>query len=84
MLFQLKGQMIRGTGKSKKQAKHAAASAALRTFIQAPDAADSLGIKETTAQDFTTDVSDTSFVSVSVVQSMLIKRIYLHFHLLDF
>ncbi|XP_071545531.1 double-stranded RNA-specific editase 1-like isoform X2 [Panulirus ornatus] len=60
---ELKGQMIQGTGKSKKQAKHSAAAAALRTFIQAPDAADSLGINETTVQDFTSDVSDTSFVS---------------------
>ncbi|XP_071545538.1 double-stranded RNA-specific editase 1-like [Panulirus ornatus] len=58
------GQIYRGTGRSKKQAKHAAAEATLRSFLQfrnASDAAEALGINVSAVQDFTSDVSEASF-----------------------
>ena len=62
--FQLSGQVYKGTGRSKKQAKHAAAEATLRSFLQfrnASDAAEALGTNITSPQDFTSDVSEAGF-----------------------
>ncbi|KAK3865949.1 hypothetical protein Pcinc_020765 [Petrolisthes cinctipes] len=63
---ELNGQVYQGTGRSKKQAKHAAAEATLRSFLQfrnASDAAEALGTNITSQQDFTTDVSEAGFGS---------------------
>ncbi|CAL4089583.1 unnamed protein product [Meganyctiphanes norvegica] len=63
--IELNGQLYKGTGSSKKQAKHAAAETTLRSFLQfrnASDAAQALGIDSSSAhQDFTTDVSEVNF-----------------------
>nr|XP_053629587.1 double-stranded RNA-specific editase 1-like isoform X2 [Cherax quadricarinatus] len=65
---EISGQVFRGSGRSKKQAKHSAAEAALRSFLQfrnASDAAEALGINITAVQDFTSDVSEAGFGSNS-------------------
>ncbi|KAK8720690.1 hypothetical protein OTU49_013157 [Cherax quadricarinatus] len=67
---EISGQVFRGSGRSKKQAKHSAAEAALRSFLQfrnASDAAEALGINITAVQDFTSDVSEAGFGSNSTV-----------------
>ncbi|XP_045134277.1 double-stranded RNA-specific editase 1-like isoform X2 [Portunus trituberculatus] len=61
---ELNGQVYEGTGRSKKLAKHAAAEATLRSFLQfrnASDAAEALGTNITSPQDFTSDVSEAGF-----------------------
>ncbi|XP_050738043.1 double-stranded RNA-specific editase 1-like isoform X2 [Eriocheir sinensis] len=61
---ELNGQVYQGTGRSKKLAKHAAAEATLRSFLQFPnasDAAEALGTNITSPQDFTSDVSEAGF-----------------------
>lgn len=61
---ELNGQVYQGTGRSKKQAKHSAAEATLRSFLQfrnASDAAEALGTNITSPQDFTSDVSEAGF-----------------------
>ncbi|XP_042858239.1 double-stranded RNA-specific editase Adar-like isoform X3 [Penaeus japonicus] len=58
---ELNGQIFQGTGRSKKQAKHSAAEATLRSFLQfrnASDAAQALGLNSSGVQDFTSDVSE--------------------------
>lgn len=65
---ELNGQIFQGTGRSKKQAKHSAAEATLRSFLQfrnASDAAQALGLNSSGVQDFTSDVSEVSFGSSS-------------------
>ncbi|KAG0713687.1 Double-stranded RNA-specific editase 1 [Chionoecetes opilio] len=60
----LNGQVFQGNGRSKKQAKHSAAEATLRSFLQfrnASDAAEALGTNTTSPQDFTSDVSEAGF-----------------------
>ncbi|XP_071546069.1 double-stranded RNA-specific editase 1 isoform X2 [Panulirus ornatus] len=66
VIVELNGQVFKGSGRSKKLAKHSAAEAALRSFLQfrnASDAAEALGISVTSVQDFTSDVSEASFAT---------------------
>ncbi|XP_045581268.1 double-stranded RNA-specific editase 1 isoform X2 [Procambarus clarkii] len=74
---ELTGQVFRGSGRSKKQAKHCAAEAALRSFLQfrnASDAAEALGINITAVQDFTSDVSEAGFGANSTVGEVTSTR----------
>ncbi|KAG7170814.1 Double-stranded RNA-specific editase 1-like 2 [Homarus americanus] len=67
---ELNGQVFQGSGRSKKLAKHSAAEAALRSFLQfrnASDAAEALGTNITAVQDFTSDVSEPGFGTNSAV-----------------
>ncbi|XP_068235962.1 double-stranded RNA-specific editase 1 isoform X2 [Palaemon carinicauda] len=67
---ELDGQVFKGSGRSKKLAKHSAAEATLRSFLQfrnASDAAQALGQNSTAVQDFTSDDSEVGFGSNSNV-----------------
>ncbi|XP_066988616.1 double-stranded RNA-specific editase 1 isoform X3 [Macrobrachium rosenbergii] len=67
---ELDGQVFKGSGRSKKLAKHSAAEATLRSFLQfrnASDAAQALGQNSSAVQDFTSDDSEVGFGSNSNV-----------------
>ena len=69
----MNGQCFTGSGKSKKLAKHSAAEAALKSFVQyrnASEVAQALGIGSGGNQDFTTDISETNFTGGELQDKM--------------
>ncbi|KAK7086600.1 Double-stranded RNA-specific editase B2 [Halocaridina rubra] len=63
---ELDGKVYKGFGRSKKLAKHSAAEATLRSFLQfrnASDAAQALGLGSANVQDFTSDEAESNFAS---------------------